>query len=380
LRYRSISLLAAGHLFADLNQGALPALLPFFIIEHHLSYAAAASIVFASNIASSVVQPILGYFSDRLEKIWLMPLGIFLAGFGLALTGLTDKFPLILAAAAVSGLGTAAFHPEAARLVNKLALNNKASGLGMFSSGGSAGYAIGPLIATGVVLSFGLGGTLVFALPATIMAIFLYFKFRNISLPDEKPATANSAEAMQNQWFAFLRLSGVVIARSILFFGFNTFIPLYWILVLHQSTVAGSTALTILFSCGIFATMLGGRLADKFGYRKILIAGFGLMLPVIAIFPHVHNPVLATILLIPLSMGLFGIYGPMIASGQNYLPSRVGFASGITIGLAVTIGGVAAPLLGRIADLYGIPIAFESLIVIPPVAILLAATLPATRR
>jgi len=183
MQVRSISLVTLGHLASDINQGAIPALLPFFIDEYHLSYAAAASIVFAANIVSSIVQPILGHLSDRLGKVWLMPLGIILAGIGIALSGVVDSFPLILVSIALSGLGVAAFHPDAARLVHRLAQEDKAKGMSIFAVGGNAGFALGPLLATASILTWGLKGTLVFAVPALLLGPFLYFKFRDISLP-----------------------------------------------------------------------------------------------------------------------------------------------------------------------------------------------------
>ena len=381
MKVRSISLVTLGHLASDINQGAIPALLPFFIDEYHLTYAAAASIVLANNIVSSVVQPILGYLSDRMGKVWLMPLGIVLAGFGMALSGVVGSFPLILAAVALSGFGVAAFHPDAARLVHKLAQDDKAMGMSMFSVGGNAGFALGPMLATAAVLAWGLKGTMVFAFPALFVGPFLFFQFRNISLTTVRSTAQKSQEGCQeDQWFSFFRLSGVVIARSVLFFGLNTFIPLYWINVLHESNVAGGMALTTLFSLGIVSTLIGGRIADRIGYRRMIISGFALMLPLLAIFTQVHDAFWATAMLIPISFGLFSIYGPIIASGQNFLPNHVGFASGITIGLAVTIGGVTAPILGWIADIYSIQTAMQCLIAIPAVAIALALSLPADRK
>jgi len=381
MNFRSISLVTLGHFASDINQGALPALLPFFIEQYHLSYAAAAFIVFAANIASSVIQPIFGYFSDRLSKVWLMPLGIILAGFGMALSGVVGSYSLILLAVAVSGCGVAAFHPDAARLVNRLAPDNKALGMSLFSVGGNAGFAFGPILATSAVMTWGLDGTLIFTIPALIVAPFLYFQFRGFSVPGPKMTEDKEQPALlEDQWFPFIRLTGVVVARSVLFFGLNTFIPLYWINVLHESNVAGGAALTIMFSLGIVSTLIGGRIANWVGYRRMIIAGFSLMLPLLAVFTFVHDTFWATVLLIPISFGLFSTYGPIIATGQNYLPTRVGFASGVTIGLAVTIGGIAAPILGWIADVYSIQVAMQSLIVIPVIAIALTISLPAEKK
>lgn len=381
MRYRSIGLLSAGHLFTDINQGAIPALLPFFIAHYHLTYAAAATIVFAANIASSVVQPLFGHMSDRLSKPWLMPAGVFVAGLGIGLAGVAGNFLLILLAVAVSGIGVSSFHPEAARLANNLAAESKATGLSIFAIGGNLGFALGPVVATGALLFWGVKGTLVFAVPSLITAIIIYRQFGATGGSRAGRRQAQAAEPRQavDRWSPFMRLSGAVVARSILFYGLNTFLPLYWIHVLHESAAFGGMTLTILFTVGVFGTLLGGRLADRYGYRKIMLAGWVALLPLMLAFPYIHNTVLATALIIPISLGMFMIYSPMMVTGQGYLPNRVGFASGVTIGLAVSIGGVAAPVLGWIADGYGIEIALKTLVFMPLVATAFTLTLPADK-
>ena len=102
MKYRSITTLSVAHLITDINQGAVPALLPFLIAAQGLTYTAAATIVFATNISSSLVQPLFGHFSDRISKAWLMPSGILLAGVGLAFTGVAPSYRFLLGAAAVS--------------------------------------------------------------------------------------------------------------------------------------------------------------------------------------------------------------------------------------------------------------------------------------
>jgi FSR family fosmidomycin resistance protein-like MFS transporter len=131
-------------------------MLPFLIPAYDLSYAAAATLVFAGNIASTVVQPLFGYFADRVSNPFLMPMGLLVAGVGLALVGISSDYRMIVLAAMSSGIGIAAFHPEGARLVNYLAGDKKATAMGVFGVGGTLGFAIGPLIITGAMLHWGL--------------------------------------------------------------------------------------------------------------------------------------------------------------------------------------------------------------------------------
>src|SRR6266567_4714120 len=141
-------LLAVGHACIDLCQGAIPALLPTLLIQRHLSYTAAAGLIFAANVVSSVIQPLFGHIADRLRIPWLMPAGLFIAGSGLALSSLFSQYWLIALCMGISGIGIAVFHPEAARLVHELAGKQKATSMSIFSLGGNIGFALGPMVMT----------------------------------------------------------------------------------------------------------------------------------------------------------------------------------------------------------------------------------------
>ena len=228
------------------------------------------------------------------------------------------------------------------------------------------------------MILWGAKGTIVFTLAGLITALVVYFVFRGIESPQKSSLRSNPEHASEekDQWSPFCRLSTIVVARSIVFYGLNTFIPLYWIGILKESPMMGSSALTILFTVGMAGTLLGGKLSDKYGYRNIIIWGWVALLPLLYLFTYFQSTFWATALLVPISLALFTIYSPMLVTGQNYLPNHMGFASGVTIGLAVTIGGVTAPILGRIADVSGVTAALESLMFIPVIAIAMAVSLP----
>lgn len=221
MKYRHIGVLSLGHLATDINQGALPAMLPFFIAAYDLSYAAAAGIVFAANMTSSIIQPLFGHAADRFSKPWLLVAGLMLAGMGLALSGISPGYQWVMFLAIVSGIGIAAYHPEAARLVNFAAGTKKGTAMSLFGVGGTIGF--------------------------------------------------------------------------------------------------------------------------------------------------------------PIGLVLYGTYSPSIVLGQNYLPNRVGFSSGVTLGVAVAIGGGAAPIIGRIADLYGIWFSLASIAFLPIVFFAIALSLPSSQ-
>ena len=379
MRRRAIGLLSAAHLFDDLNQGVVPALIPFFIAERGFTIAAAAGLVFASNVASSVLQPLFGLLADRRSLPWLVPCGLLLAGTGVALAGLAPTYALVLGAAAVTGIGVAAFHPEAARQVYLYSGARRATAMSFFAVGGNVGFAIGPALATPLQLRFGLRGTVLLVLPALAMALVLLRA--GSAAASIAPATAlEDSGRGPDRWWAFLRLSAPVICRAIVFYGLNTFIPLYWIQSYGASKAGGAAALTLMLSAGVAGTLLGGWLADRFGRRIVVLVSMLVLVPLLWEFVVTPSRTLALVLLVPIGLALYAPFSVMTVMGQEYLPGRVGTASGLTIGLAVTLGGLAAPLLGRIADVHGVRAALSTLVAVPVAAAIATLTLPRDAR
>ena len=375
MRRRSIAMLATAHLFDDVNQGVIPALLPFFIAERGFTIAAAAGLVFASNIASSVLQPLFGVLADRRSMPWLVPLGLLLAGTGVALAGLAPTYALVLAAAAVTGIGVAAFHPEAARQIYTLSGERRATAMSFFAVGGNLGFAIGPAVATPLQVALGLRGTILLVLPALAMSLILVRAgLRDASqrapVPERRPVSK------PDRWAAFARLSAPVLARAIVFYGLNTFIPLYWIRVFGASKAGGGAALTLMLGSGVAGTLAGGWLADRFGRRVVVLVSMLALCPLMAGFVGATSRGAALALLVPIGLALYAPFSVMTVMGQEYLPGRVGTASGLTIGLAVTLGGLAAPLLGRFADLHGVKAAVALLVLVPLAGAAATLTLP----
>jgi FSR family fosmidomycin resistance protein-like MFS transporter len=258
MKYRHVGILSAGHIATDLNQGALPAMLPFFIVAYDLSYTAAAAIVFAVNMSSCVVQPLFGIAADRFSKPWLLPGGLLLAGLGMACTGLFGDYQAIMLLGIVSGIGIAAYHPEAARLVNFAGGKNKGTAMSLFGIGGTLGFALGPLIVTAAMLKWGMQGTLVLAIPVTIMALVMILHFpmlQSLEAVENQKKGSSATDTVRENWSGFSRIALIVSGRSILFFGLNIFIPIYWINELGQSKVAGAMALTIFAGAGIFGNL-----------------------------------------------------------------------------------------------------------------------------
>ena len=372
-----MTVLSAGHLFTDVNQGAVAALLPFLVAERGLSLAAAGALILASTVSSSVVQPLFGVFSDNRPMAALMPLGVLLAGGGLSLAGVAPSYPLIFICVVVSGIGVAAFHPEAARFANYVSGARRARGMSFFSVGGNAGVALGPALTTPFVLIFGLPGTLFLALPAAVMAAVLSHEMpRMIGFkPEEVHSEGGETAAAPEHWGLFARMIGVVVVRSFVYFGLVAFVASYYERVLGTSPAFGNAALTVMLVGGALGTLAMGPLADRFGRRTIVGASMLLLGPLVFAFT-LSGPYAGMVLLALVGAATIGTFGVTVVMGQEYLPGRIGLAAGITMGLSIGLGGAGAPLLGLLADRAGLPVTMLVVAALPLPGVLLSFTLP----
>lgn len=353
--------MSLGHFCSDINQGALSAVLPFLIAAYGYSYATAASLVMISNLVGSAVQPLIGYVSDKRNTAWAIPIGMLMAGGGIALTGFTSSFFGLCCAVVLSGTGVSLFHPQAVKFVNYASgQHDKARSIGIFSFGGSLGFSLGPLIVSTAILTFGMRGTGVFLVMEIIACALFFSQYGSLTELGASRGRASSGAAARgaDDWGAFARLCLVIFGRSIMMCGMNTFLALYWIHELGQTESAGSAALSVYYAMGAACTLIGGRLADRFGCRRMIRLSLSVYIPAILLLASTRSVYLAGALMLPIVASLYFSYSPMVVLGQQYLPNHVGFASGVTLGLAISIGGLTVPLLGMLADSFGLRASF----------------------
>src|SRR5215831_8640316 len=262
--------LSSGHLATDFANGALPALLPFFVDKFDLSYTLAATAMLASAVSSSIVQPLFGLWSDRRGAIWLLPAGVALAGIGIALAAVAPSYWLVLVLVVVSGLGVAAFHPEGSKFAAFVGGRRRASAMSLFSIGGNLGFALGPTIATPLVLAFGLKGGLLLAVPCVVVALVLLRIAPFLGSFASERARRLVVDG-PDRVGALVLLLGVIAFRSISWFGLITFVPL-WEVSLGHSKAHGNHLLSLMLLAGGLGTLAAGPLADRFGRRPVLMA------------------------------------------------------------------------------------------------------------
>jgi FSR family fosmidomycin resistance protein-like MFS transporter len=374
---RGLAALASGHAAADLCQGSVPALIPFLISERGYSYGAAGVLLLAVTVGSSIIQPLFGAVSDRLSLWWLMPLGVALAAIGIAGAGVAPSFGLTAAAVGIGGLGVAAFHPEGARFANYASGSRRGTGMSLFSVGGNAGFALGPILVTPAVLALGLHGTLAVAVLPALAAIVLL-----IEVPGLRARTAGAARTSRqhaggrDDWGAFSRLTAAVSVRSGVYFGLQSFIPVWFIHHYGTSEAFGNGALSAMLVAGAAGTLVGGRLVDRIGRRRVLVGSMALQLPLLLLFMAAGGGALATVLLACIGFVTIMSFSVTVVMGQEYLPNRLGIASGVTLGFAIGVGGVAAALLGALADHAGLATVMWTVTLLPIAGTAIALTLP----
>ncbi|KUM81738.1 MFS transporter [Streptomyces griseorubiginosus] len=370
---KSIGLLSLGHACVDVYQGAVAALLPFFVAERGYTYAEASGIVLAASLLSSLAQPLFGALTDRRPIPWLLPVSTVLGGLGVALSGVSSSYPLTLLFIAVSGVGIAAYHPESAR-VARLAGRGSHRSMGWFSLGGNIGFAMAPLLVTVVITAGGLRLSPLLILPALVGGALTLPVLRRL----EKSLAADGGKgpgAGRDDWPSFVRLSSAVICRSIAFVGLSTFVAFQVREATHGGTTVGTAALLVLYLGGAVGTVVGSNLAHR--WDRVTVVRTSYLIAVAAVAGVVFVPGPAIFLFVALtSIGLYVPFSLQVTLAQDYLPTRVGTASGITLGLMVSVGGLTSPVIGVIADATSLRTALTPLIVMPALSWVLVRALP----
>ena len=352
------------HCINDFGQGSLAALIPFFIANFGLNYYQSATIIFCNTVVASIAQPILGYVADRWRVPWFIPVGFTVTLVSISAIALATSYEMILTLSLIAGIGAALFHPEAALLVNRTQSHEIGNAMGRFAVGGSAGFALGPLIAGGVYV-FGAHFLWVFtaiALLGVLLYLYAFMGEADTANAGESKSSNKSTDTGTNDWASFSKLFFVIASRSILFSVLSIFIPILYITVINGEARASGLALTMYFAMGAVLTYMGGALSDKLGFLKTVRLGNLIFLPSVLVFIFVPNVWGFFGAMIPMAFGVFSQYGPITVLGQKYLAKNAGFASGVTLGLGITLGGLVAPYIGHLADIYDVQTALMTLI------------------
>lgn len=372
-------LMMVAHLCDDLNQGALVAVIPFLVLHNGYSYAEVTALLLASNAASAIIQPLFGWLGDKKPRPWLMALGIFLAGIGMAGVGVLPSYPLIMASAMLSGIGVAMFHPEGGRLGNLTAGEQKGKGMSIFAVGGKLGFTFGPLVATAAITIWGLPGTLVFIIPSTLCAAVLLSQNKAL-LGFSNPDKGSSADNLyKDNWVGFGFVMGAISCRSIMYYAFLSFIPLFLVYNLGQEEAFASSVISLFALVCAVGTIASGWAGQALGAKKLIIVSYACVAVEVIIFAFNGSLIIALILIALLALTCDISYPSAVAMGQSFIPHHLGMASGLSFGVMVCIGGLMTPVFGLIGDYFGLQVVMLCVTAIAILGIAITLFIPKNR-
>lgn len=376
-RYSYLMMIA--HLCDDLNQGALVAVIPFLVLHNGYSYAEVTALLLASNAASAIIQPLFGWLGDKKPRPWLMAAGIFLAGIGMAGVGVLPNYPLIMASAMLSGIGVAMFHPEGGRLGNLTAGEQKGKGMSIFAVGGKLGFTFGPLVATAAITLWGLPGTLIFIIPSTLCAAILLSQNKAL-LSYSNPDKQSSDESLyQDNWVGFGFVMGAISCRSIMYYAFLSFIPLFLVYNLGQEEAFASSVISLFALVCAVGTIASGWAGQLLGAKKLIIVSYACVAIEVVIFAFNGSLIVALILIAFLALTCDISCPSAVAMGQSFVPHHLGMASGLSFGVMVCIGGLMTPVFGLIGDYFGLQVVMLCVTAIALLGIIITLFIPKNR-
>jgi len=364
-------------MITDIYMPVLPAILPLLIARNGYSYLAAGLLVTAYNITSSFTQPVIGWFSDTRGLTISISISLLISAVFVALMGIAKDYWLIMAFAVIAALGHACFHPTALSITSRLCTHeNRGKITSYFVVGGNIGYAIGPVLAGGLVWWLGLPGLLLLVIPAVVMVFVL-----RILLPggiaaarEAHPAVpGNSSQDVPSKWpFVILMTASVLRAWAV--FAALTFIPTY-LVSQGYGLVTASLVMTLMLLSGVAGQVAGGHISDRIGRKEFMVFSLAGAIPFYCLF-MVSSGTAAIIALLCFGFCLWATFAVAVAIGHELLPQNAGLASGMMLGLAIGFGGLGVAVSGLIADHYSLGTALATIPVPITLAMILMAFLP----
>ncbi len=382
MNLKIILILSLSHLFTDLTGSALPAMMPFVKNTLQLSYTAVGAVIMVSNMTSSIIQPLFGYLSDKMEMKWLLPVSVILTYIGFSFLGLSSSFVVLLILVIINGLGIAIYHPEGTKIMHYFSGARMATGMSFFQVGGNFGMALGPLFITYAITLADLSGTLFYLLLGIpILAILLLFS-KELNLPakrensDLREKRRESPPAGENKgWGSMSLLVFAVSLRSWAHMGLITFVPFYYIHVLKGDAITAGRLVFVFLMGGVAGTLIGAAIADRIGHKYYFCLSMILSVPLLFLFLEARR-IWVFIILFMVGLLLISSFSVTIVMGQRILKNRLGMASGLTVGFVIGMGGVGAGLLGIVADSWGVMTVLKLIAYMPALGFIPALMIP----
>ncbi len=355
---RIIGAVALAHLINDLIQSVLPSIYPMLKDSYGLTFTQVGLITLTFQLTASLLQPWVGYYTDRHPKPYLLPMGMICTLIGILMMSQVGSFPLILLAAGLIGIGSSTFHPEASRVARLASGGRFGLAQSTFQVGGNAGSAFGPLLAAAIIIPFGQGNVAWFGLFAVFALLVLYRISRwyanHLSLFKLKQGQAATHGLSKGRVISALVVLGLLVFSKYFYMASLTSYFTFYLIEKFDLSVASSQLHLFLFLGAVAAgTFFGGPIGDKIGRKAVIwfsilgVAPFTLLLPHVDLF-------WTTILSVVIGFILASAFSAIVVYAQELVPGNVGMIAGVFFGLMFGFGGIGAALLGYLADIHGI--------------------------
>lgn len=355
---RIVGAAAFAHLLNDLIQALLPAIYPMLKAQFSLSFTQIGGLALVYQLTASLLQPWVGLYTDKHPKPFLLPAGMMATFFGIALLSLANSYPMLLVAAAVVGVGSATFHPEASRVARMASGGRFGTAQSTFQVGGNTGSAIGPLLAAMVVIPHGQGAIAWFMLAAGL-AIFVLFRLSGWTVAHGQAKLSGLAgrhavglprgKVVQ----AIAVISVLMFAKFVYIASFTNYFTFYLIERFGLSVQQSQMYLFMFLAAIAVGTFVGGPIGDRIGRKAVIWISFLGVAPFALALPYANLPMTA-VLAIAVGLVMSSAFAAMVVYAQEAVPGRVGMVSGVMFGLMFGVGGIGAAGLGRLADIHGL--------------------------
>ncbi|WP_454836177.1 MFS transporter [Pseudomonas lini] len=380
---RIIGAVALAHLINDLIQAVLPSIYPMLKASYGLTFTQIGLITLTFQLTASLLQPWVGYHTDRHPKPWLLPAGTVCTLIGILMMSVVGSFPMILLAAGLIGVGSSTFHPEASRVARLASGGRFGLAQSTFQVGGNAGSAFGPLLAAAIIIPYGQGHVAWFGLFA-LFALFVLYRIsrwyaNHLNLFKLKQGQAATHGLSKGRVISALVVLGLLVFSKYFYMASLTSYFTFYLIEKFDLSVASSQLHLFLFLGAVAAgTFFGGPIGDRIGRKAVIwfsilgVAPFTLLLPHVDLF-------WTSILSVVIGFILASAFSAIVVYAQELVPGNVGMIAGVFFGLMFGFGGIGAALLGYLADIHGIEYVYFLCSFLPLLGVL-AIFLPRTKK
>lgn len=368
------------HLLNDMIQSLLPAIYPLLKTSFSLSFTQIGLITFAFQVTASVLQPLVGYATDKKSRPYSLTIGMGSTLVGLLLLSAADHFATILIAAMLIGTGSSVFHPESSRIARLASGGQHGLAQSIFQVGGNAGSAIGPLLAAFVVIQRGQPSVAWFSLAAALGMILLWkiggWYKRHMAEAAKKPPAAAPHHGLSRGRVIFVisLLMALIFSKFFYQASLSSYYTFYLIDKFHVSVQSSQLLLFVYLGATAAGTLIGGPIGDRIGRRYVIWGSILGALPFTLALPHA-NLFWTAVLTVPIGLIIASAFSAIIVYAQDLMPGRVGTVAGLFFGFAFGMGGIGAASLGVLADQTSIGFVYNICAFLPSIG-LLALLLP----